>query len=70
LDTTYIDSLTSDGSIECKGQGPCGIIAVLCVHICSVLVQVVKHGGISVVTIGSIILIAILKEGRVFSLGV
>ena len=69
MDTTYIDSLTGDGSIECKGQGPCGIIAVLCIHICSVLVQV-KNGGISVVTVGSIILIAILKERRVFSLGV
>ena len=64
LDNAYTDSLTIDSPIECKGQGPCGIIAVLCIQICSVLVQI-KNGGIPVVTVGSVILIAILRKKRV-----
>ena len=61
LDNANRDSLTSDSPIKCKGQSPCSIIAVLCVQICSVLVQI-KNGRISVVTVGSVILIAILRK--------
>ena len=53
-------NLTSDGPVECKGQGPCGIIAVLCITICFIPVQI-EWGGVSVSCVSILILRAILR---------
>ena len=55
--------LTSDGPIECKGQGPRGIIAVLCIKECFILVQL-KQGRVSVSCVSILILRTILGRGK------
>ena len=52
-------NLTSDGPVECKGQGPRGIIAVLCITICFISVQI-EWGRVSVSCVSILILRAIL----------
>ena len=55
--------LTSDGPIECKGQGPCGIVAVLCIKECFILVQT-EQGRVPVGCVSILILGAILGGGK------
>jgi len=54
---------TCNGFVECKGECPCGIIAVLGVFTGPVLVYI-KGGGVLVGFVESIILVAILGEKR------
>ena len=53
-------NFTSDGPVECKGQGPCGIIAVLCITICFIPVQI-EWGRVSVSCVSILILRPILR---------
>ena len=66
-----MNNCTSDGFVECKGQCPCGIIAVLGIYICPVLADI-KVGGVSVGFVDCVILIAILageRRGQYIHLG-
>jgi len=55
----WFDYCTSDGSVECKSQCPCSIVAVLAIYIGPVLIYI-KGGGVLVGFVKSIVLIAIL----------
>ena len=52
---------TSDSSVECKGQCPCSIIALLGIRIGPVLVYI-NGGGVLVGLVKSTVLVAILRE--------